>query len=471
MPRYRFYLSILIVLYFAAGAWVTFSSTMRPEIYFLLCLLMIVISIPFYYGSSSGDIFSPHSFIWISVFLGTSLKLYYVYANYNLDEVISFADGVSEAQLATALVFLTACGFFYVSGFLMAGNKYINLPEYEFSKIGSIPQKVYVFAFAILGIVASAYLYKVFNISLSDFASLSRKRNADDLEGGGGLVGIFRTLSQFCFYIAIILMMAYYKKNDIINRQKWLVVIALVFISSIFPFMISSRSLIVYNLITLMMLRHYFYKPLKFEEILKVVVPIVVVIGVMGGLRGFAHGQSEDLEFSIVDQFLSSIFLKHNMVDIYKISLMLEIFPREHPFLYGKTVFAWFFYLLPDWMVDNVVLRPGPFYGQVLFGLGENVRTGSPPSLFGEMYSNFGLALSLLSSFIYGVAIKIFYNTFVNNNNAVFSLIYMMCIIWVSFFLVGGDVSGTMLKIAVLSVTAIVLSVSYKRLGGIRFNL
>ncbi|MEM7321450.1 MAG: O-antigen polymerase [Actinomycetota bacterium] len=356
------------------------------------------------------------TFAIISVGIGYTLTLFYVYAGNPSEELIDsfFLLGEEpEYFLYPALlvsVGLTMMALSYVGVTGKRQSVAVNLGELQVSR-----RRLYgVTSFFAMMSFLSLILF-IQGTGGFDFSSLSTKRtsiNTIDVGNDSSLrtLGEVRYLSSLGVVGYLFLLAALLSKGRKLRRGEIALVSVFLLVNLLLPFYSSSRSdTIVPILATVVMLARYERK-LNWRVVLVPALALLLIFNTMTDLRSDdSLDPGSVLGVSVVTEFSDNIALNRNFADFSKASHLIQRVPEDLDFRYGSTIAAFVVAPIPRSLwPSKPLISAGPIIGQQIykqrraFGLS---ASGIPPGFFGEMYWNFGTAGILLGSPLLGAAL------------------------------------------------------------------
>lgn len=356
------------------------------------------------------------TFAIISVGIGYTLTLYYVYRGNPSEELIDSFFLLGEEPIyflypaILVSVGLTMMALAYVAMSGKRQNTAVNLGELQVSR-----RRLYGVTgfFALMSLVSLALFVQGtggFNLS-----SLSAKRtsiSSIDVANDQSLrtFGELRYLSSLGVVGYLFLLAALLSKGRKLRRGEIALVVTFLMINLLLPFYSSSRSdTIVPILATVVMLARYGRK-LNWRVVLAPALALLIIFNAMTDLRSDdSLDPGSVLGVSVVTEFVDNAAISRNFADFSKASHLIQKVPEELSWRYGSTIAAYVVAPIPRslWPTKPLI-SAGPIIGQQIYkqrrayGLS---ASGIPPGFFGEMYWNFGTAGILLGSPFLGAAL------------------------------------------------------------------
>lgn len=387
----------------------TLSALVRPENVHLAVgmLALLVVSIPIV-SDSNYDLFSPWSFIVLSVVLGTTLRG--AYMSFNLPDPATadffwFLGNSTEyfmwpyCVLLLGLVSLTF-------GYMKAERKTkIPLP-----KIAWKEQRLSILGFAVLFVAILATRQFIGQTGGAGSGKISAKRTVhafDDVLGTNEnhAHGALRKGAQLAYLGHLIFLAAVFTRKSQLRSVEMFLMLSLLVIGCVLPFYASSRSGMVYGLLQSLAVLYYSRRHISMGRL-----AVFGVVGMLGMMLFLAITQlrmSGELgEFSL-GQVTDSVVVNRNCCGCAKVAHIVNAVPELLEYQYGSTIGVWFLAPIPRSIWANKpLMHSGPIIGTALFG---TVRGGVPASLIGELYWNFALPGVIIGCFLVGAAIKHIY--------------------------------------------------------------
>jgi oligosaccharide repeat unit polymerase len=402
---------------------------------YLLCAFgvvsILVCTIPFAQNPRIFHPLHPLILVMVSILIGTTLRSFFLaFSDSHRVGFLMFGETyevlVSYAMWSVIGIASLVLGFMYTS-------KRIDIEKYQLMNIAIVDDRSnWIAIFVALTISClGTYLYVVvLEIDLSNMQSISHKRPLEIVgaynETHYSSLAQYRILASFSEVALLILVLLVLKARGSSRVFLSLAAFFAFLISSIVPFLGSTRSEIVMMLLTVGALIYY-KRGISLAAIVIGFLLMVVIVTVMGNLRNESNSKDTYKSEGAVEAIVGS----GNFFDIARTSIIIDRVPATTPFLLGISYTSLLTGMIPrTWWPDKPNVSLGPFIKEVVFG--ENVRNaGFPPGLVAEAYLNFGYVGIPVVLFFFGAILRIFHNTvfILVGTNDVALLIYL-AVIW-----------------------------------------
>ena len=399
---------------------------------------MVVVLSPALLGRSFFP-FEPITFVCFSVLMGLCLKTFYVILAFNTSIVVQdkLMVGLTIDDLAWSTTVLLIGLVMCVLGYLIFDKNIV------FSKKGnsslSEPRLLF-FSVVVIAVSLAAFIIfvAVSNFSFSDVRDLSQKRFST-ADGG--------RLSNINYYIYRVALFCkapmYFLFFVIITRGRFRSIHGVLFILALMlniaaTFFVSNKAGVILPFADLTVI--YFIltgrldlkKLVFFGGLVFVLVSIVAVFRSGDGALGLT--------------LFDHLFGGRYFIGVTKSAQIINAFPQQIDFFYGKTLISWLNVFLPDSLsTDDLYLTGlGKYLGFYVFG---HTNSGVPPGIITEIYINFGLAGVVIGMFLIGAVLKRAHIYLFSRVNSVFYLIvYALVTVRLPTFLFNNGMSVTILK-------------------------
>ena len=204
------------------------------------------------------------------------------------------------------------------------------------------------------------------------------------------------------FHVASLMLLKVIRTNLL-----WLVVvISLAVMSAAIPVLGNTRSVvIVIGLIILITLKYF--RRLSPRLVVIWLGISLTLISILTELR------TENQRLTVErDNIVETILASGNGLDSYRSALIMELVPENAPYQYGKTYMGVISLAIPRavWPTKpNTAV--GPWVKAEVFGVPNVRNNGWPPGIVAEGYLNFSYIGVLVMPFLYGMFLRVFYNT------------------------------------------------------------
>lgn len=398
-----------------------------------------------------ADLVEPVWFVVATVFIGVTGKAFYVL--FGPPDRLDFLllDKQPDDLLFAALVI--AAGVLGLSFGYLKGNVRWRIRLLDRLAAESWHPRRFVAVVGLLVVIGltSFLLFALHvNVSFDSLTSLSAKRFAGSLEGGGlALTGGYQRWGALLLEIAFYIVFARWaaaRGTLWSSSGLWLVALALLAVA--FPIFVSSRQTVMFLIIRVVLIWMCLRGEPKPRTVLLLVVAGLLTIGtVLASRRGHsdwesirAHsGPSELLEVTVGGR---------HFLDLTKTAHVLDAFPAKLDYQYGKSMVTWIAAPVPRaWWPEKPVVGVGGELGTVVFQ--KPVGTGGvPPAAVGELYLNFGLLGVLIGMPIAGFLLRSLYSTLsARFPDEAFVLIYALLSTRLALGMLSNSVSGSTSKL------------------------
>ncbi|MFK5921788.1 MAG: oligosaccharide repeat unit polymerase [Verrucomicrobiota bacterium] len=358
------------------------------------------------------DLFSPWSFVILSVLIGLTLRGFYIAFHYPDPPIIDhlFLRGKPPSYFVYP-------GIILLMGLsaLSAGYCWNPIKNKVPTILAPIQKnRLYLLVAAILLIsLISTILYIILTGGL-DSRFISAKRTPIpglDLVGKNyQSYGSLRFLSSLALFAHLLVLGDLLKPKT--NGLAWKIPLALFLflLACSLPFYASIRSTIVNNVI---LSAAVFYYSCKNFPILKFTIAglaLVIAIYFMTLLRAERNDSNALAKFNPGSQAFNSLILNRNQIELAKTSHIIQAIPEKLDHQYGKTIALWLIAPIPRslWR-DKPLIQPGPIIGNKIYA---QKRAGVPPAFVAEMYWNFHLPGVLIGGLLLGISLRFLHQRF-----------------------------------------------------------
>jgi len=446
------YFVLCIVLISAFGVLGVYRGDDR---WFLMLAATIVVIVPaiFQLIQRESELFTPVNLIFISVFFGTWVQLSIYLFQDDLRVPIAL-DSKTDFEMIVVGLVASLLGVFSLLVGYSAGSETGGRPQRpkSASEIQFLPKRaliIGVVVFLLSSVLLAIYL-KAVGFS-EDVSRFSVKRSVE--EGGGTLESLARYGFRFAqggclvFYFGMLLL----KKQGSRVPKGLAVIIGLLFvIGCLGPFLTSSRSALLYFIISMFALNHFLQGKWGMRQLkLAAIVCSVIILG-MGALRYMQQrdvsidSYSEDVG---VSGLVRSIGLSNNFMGISKTAVLIDSVPSREAYRFGQTYVLWLLAPIPRSLwADKPIVRIGGELGPSVFGTSE--ASGIPPGFIGESFLNFSwlgpILVGGLMGFLIGRVTRV---CLVGSLAGVVGLFAYSTILPLSFSIVSADFTGTVIRL------------------------
>ncbi len=358
------------------------------------------------------DLFSPWSFIILSVVFGLTLRGFYIAFNYPNPEIIKrlFLLGKPPSFFVFPAAVLL-CGLLALTAAYLWNPFQNRLKPSHFS---IDPTRLYtLIAILLLVSTVSTALYIVFTDGLDSRFISAKRTPIPGLELAGKnykSYGSLRFLSSLAIFGHLLVLADLLKSGAKGLRWKIPLALLLFLLACALPFYASVRSTIVTNFI---LSAAVFYYSCKIFPVLKFATAgIVLIIAVyfMTLLRAERNDSSALTKFNPGKQAFNSLILNRNQIELSKTAHIINAIPDKLDYQYGKTIAIWAVAPIPRSLwPDKPLIQPGPIIGNKIYG---QRRAGVPPAFIAEMFWNFHLPGVIIGGLLLGALLRFLHQRF-----------------------------------------------------------
>lgn len=453
----------LLSIAFALLALATFGlGLVQEDTGVLLCALgcipTLIICIT-QYVVGDRDIASPLNFFLLTVFLGTTVNTYYVvlvHTDFIINHIL--LDKPITVLEPGLWAIITGVIFFSV-GYLLVDSRSLSIKNISIlrnNRWNDLWVKVgLTVLIAVATLCAILYLKDIGvwkALQANFYTHFSTKHQGLTASGSETpALGYFQWGAEL-YQIAFLILLARYLETRIpLISLKSFGLLLLGLLSILIPFLMSSRSQLIYVILYALVVIHYSTGGLRMHAVILVASICVVIVGGMGIIRYVQqHNLSQNgySEYAnIEDLYESSVGNRHFLAPA-KTSHVIDGVPRELNYQLGRTFVLWLIAPIPRriWPGKPVV-RIGGVLGPALFG--DPITSGTPPGFVGELYFNFGWPGIPLGMFVLGAFLRLLRNSFVHLviDSKSARLIYIYFLLAFAYTLPSEDFTGAMTRL------------------------
>ncbi len=298
-------------------------------------------------------------------------------------------------------------------------------------------------------IVATLFFDKM-GVDLSDSSSISKKRHFEVEEGSYSSLGYYRMFMDIIepiFYV----MFIYFLQNKVkLFSALGLFLFLLFFLNMAYPFIVSSRTNAMYVLINIGLIYHYLKGGIKIRQIIPIVALASVVLVIMTTLRESHAKERSSTEVSTNPLVIMVTSL--NFLGVDKTSHIIDRMPEKMQFQFGETLILWILAPIPrEYWPQKPEMTEGRVIGEFIYEKRDSNSEGGgvPPGFIAELYLNFWYVGIVLGMFIFGLALRVFYDAFKSVRGiSIFGMvIYILVFMPFSLKTIGGDFSACIVKV------------------------
>ncbi len=359
------------------------------------------------------DIFSPWSFVILSVVIGLTIRGFSITLDYPNPGIIDelFLLGKPPTFFILPAVILLA-GLLILAGAYLY-NPFRGTPDRRHAR-PIRPTRLYALVAVILATsLISTFLYISFTGGF-DSRFLSAKRTPIpglDLAGlGYQSFGALRFLASLAIFAHLLVLCDLLKPNARGRRWKIPLALSLFLLACTLPFYASVRSVIATNFILSSAVFYYSTKTLPILKIAASGTLVLTLISLMTLLRAERNDTSALSKFNPLTQAFDSLILNRNQVELAKTAHIIEALPGTLDHQYGKTIAIWLAAPVPRSLwPDKPLIQPGPVIGNRIYN---QDRAGVPPGFIAEMFWNFHLPGVFLGCLLLGSFLRYLHEKF-----------------------------------------------------------
>ncbi|NOX99944.1 MAG: oligosaccharide repeat unit polymerase [Verrucomicrobia bacterium] len=358
------------------------------------------------------DLFSLWSFVILSVFVGLTVRGFYIAFNFPDPEIIDrlfLMEKTPSFFVFPALVILTGLGA--MSGAYLWNPLKNKIRPNHFP---IQPKRLYSAVVIILLVsLVSTILYIVFTGGLdSEFIS-AKRTPIPGLELTGKnykSYGSLRFLSSLAIFAHLLVLCDLLKNNAQGLRWKIPLALLLFLLACTVPFYASVRSTIVTNFMLSSAVLFYSYKTFPILKFATAGIVLVLAVYFMTLLRSERNDSNAFSKFNPGTQAFNSLILNRNQIELAKTAHIINAIPDKLDYQYGKTIAIWLAAPIPRSLwPDKPLIQPGPIIGNKVYG---QKRAGVPPAFIAEMFWNFHLPGVLIGSLLLGIILRFLHDCF-----------------------------------------------------------
>lgn len=384
-------------LFTAVGLW-AFAIALLPPVF-----------IPRY------DLFSPWSFVVLSIVVGLTLRGFYIAFNYPSPEIIKQLFLLEQAPsffvlpaavLLSGLAALTGAYLWNPFKDPSKGNKTTHFPIQA--------SRLYTTVFVILLVsLVSTVLYIVLTGGLDSRFISAKRTPIPGLELTGKnykSYGSLRFLSSLAIFSHLLVLCDLLKAKATGLRWKIPLALLLFLLACSLPFYASVRSTIITNFILSAAVFYYSCKTFPVLKFAAAGITLVIAVYFMTLLRAERNDSSAFSKFNPGKQAFNSLILNRNQIELPKTAHIINAVPDKLDYQYGKTIAIWIAAPIPRSLwPDKPLIQPGPIIGNKIYG---QKRAGVPPALIAELFWNFHLPGVWVGCLLLGAGLRFLHQCF-----------------------------------------------------------
>lgn len=242
-------------------------------------------------------------------------------------------------------------------------------------------------------------------------ASIGKKRaieiasDGDVVYSGGGYITMVAAIVNYL----LLILMAFYLRQYPKLRLRQIVTLGLVFlVASFIPFVASKRGELVSILYGILFV-YTAYRELKAIHVINGIAVILLLFGVMTGLRNVSQGGGDTAFRNPIMALPES----GNGLAVSSTTAVILSVPERMDYLLGETLITWIFAPIPRsvWPAKPEISLGKRIKEEIYEE--RVIRTGHPASVMAEGFMNFGWVGFLSISFLFGYLLRLVANSFI----------------------------------------------------------
>jgi oligosaccharide repeat unit polymerase len=210
-------------------------------------------------------------------------------------------------------------------------------------------------------------------------------------------------------------------------------------LSAFFPIIISSRTLLLYIILSALLIFHYLKKEIKIKQIILVCGISLAIILIFALFRP-AQELNPELTFNdtpgLINSLVKSSIGNTNLLDITKTSQVVKNLGSSLDIKYGETLILWIYSPIPRTIWPE---KPELDIGQEMEDKILKFGGKNPPGFIGELYWNFKLPGVVLGMFLLGLFLNFIYVNYKKHKTASSTLIYIFVLLNSTLTLLGNS--------------------------------
>ena len=416
--------------------------------------------------SKHDDLFCPMDFVFLTVFLGVTLRSLYIifFPNDFVTRYLMLGNPIEI--LIDGLLLINTGLVFLLLGYL-SHKKKINIfnklratdDEWDFRKF-----KLWVLLIGLIGIFCIVYYAYALNL-FGEFSTKAFTKLRFTVEGAEyryGSLGYLRWGGEL-LQIGFIITLLFVLKGKIKKSYFYITCMILFGVLSLaIPVVSSSRTSILYFILLSLIVFHYQSKGLSIKKILITALVCIFILATLNALRQIQQRKLDAAEYfeGFYDPrnlYQDSIGNRH-FLGVAKTSIILKSNLNTLDYWPGETFLLWIVAPIPRTIwPDKPVVRIGGDIGTKVFGQPE--ASGTPPGYVAELYINFGVWGVFIGMFLLGFILRLIYESIgkyvrVNGN---LTLMYGCVIIPIAFTLLSQDFTATIVDLMKYSIPILII--------------
>jgi oligosaccharide repeat unit polymerase len=423
-----------LVLYIERGLNYTNSLTLLSLSVIILGLLFIPELV-----RRRNDIFEPINFVILAVLIGVTLRvMLIIFGEKDFIEYRFFIrDSIGFLIQGGIIILIGLISFIF--GYLI---KVKPLNKIRSEEIWDKKRLFITFwALILTSIIATIDFIKKAGIGFSDINQISNKRAIliESTNLAYTSLGYHR-LGALLISLVFLIYLAWF----IVNKKKFksihsINLMVLFLLSAFFPIIISSRTLLLYIILSALLIFHYLKKEIKIKQIILVCGISLAIILIFALFRP-AQELNPELTFNdtpgLINSLVKSSIGNTNLLDITKTSQVVKNLGSSLDIKYGETLILWIYSPIPRTIWPE---KPELDIGQEMEDKILKFGGKNPPGFIGELYWNFKLPGVVLGMFLLGLFLNFIYVNYKKHKTASSTLIYIFVLLNSTLTLLGNS--------------------------------
>lgn len=383
------------------------------------------------YRGGEADLFAPPLIVAGTVFIGTTLRTFFVLHDPEAPQFYFVLFGPYEPLdvMHLGLIANNLGVAAWLLGYVLFGyssKSTFQNSSFDYSRLNLAVMFILPFCIAL----TFYYMYQVGVLTNISQMGLSAKRMID-IGAGEDKTTTFQHLklgADVAAAATVLVACRYYSR---LQRGSDLYLLVATFcVASIVPFVSSIRGEIAYLAVSILIVRHYSYRKINGRLLLMAFAGLAAMAGFMQTLRVQSKLGSEGNEFEIGKILDSLIYTAHH-VCVGKMSAIIAKIPAELPFMYGESYMRLLIAPIPRVLwPDKPVIGIGQYVG--IDVMERSTISGVVPGVLGEAYLNFGWPGLVIILFLFGGLCRTLYQKFaVNRDRNDMFAVGLYAILWI----------------------------------------
>lgn len=362
-------------------------------------LLLCITAIPFVIHKGA-DIFEP---IYLSsIVFALHFPIHSLIAINNGSHILGeppFNNDIMELWIE-ALIYLMMCFIVFLFGYYSASSR---KPSFLLCRHRLINRRKALVTAVILFFIGSISFYLLINHFGGLYYYLLNKYITRTAWG----IGYYTVLTYFICYASLIIFVL--PKSNIILKSTLIVSSILLNIAS------GSRGALISYLLSLVVCRHYLFCKFNISKMIGFLAALIPIM-TLGNI--YRNNTSIDLMLAELKQANLTRYMLEPLQRAYGLDAIIVILKeiKNGPLLLGETIYPILIAWVPRFLWENKPLTsPGKLYAETYFRGMYMDETAVSATIIGDAIANFHILGAILTSFLSGFVIKIFYNVTIKN--------------------------------------------------------